>query len=159
MTSNAFFHYFNQFYILDAYQAFKSKTNENGAFYIFGHFDTFFSVIENVSRLKFATLQRVVDILYLTAENLGDMLDAYLKQETLDRQNAFLNLIKMVMYLLVTTIRVVDKFVKDNLKEQVLYLATYEAKRYDVLVLVCNIMGMPIEKLWEMSAIEENFVK
>lgn len=150
-----------------AHQAFKT----NGAFYLFDHFDTFFSVIENVSQLQTANLVRAIDILYRTAENLGQMLDAYLKQDILDRQNDYLNLTKMVMFLLVSTVRAADELIKKNFNEppgrknkkknndQTSFLASYEAKRYDVLVEICNIMQLPIEKLWNMSIIDEDFVK
>lgn len=144
------------------------------AFYIFDHFDTFFSVIENVSHLQISNLVRAIDILYRTTENLGQMLDAYLKQETLDRQNDFLNLTKMVMYLLVSTVKAIDIFVKNNFTQanvasgrknkksnddQLPHYASYENKRHEVLVQVCNIMSIPIEKLWNMSMIDEDFVK
>lgn len=144
------------------------------AFYIFDHFDTFFSVIENVQQLQISVLVRAVDSLYRTTEDLGRMLDAYLKQETLDRQNDFLNLTKMAMYLLVSTVRAVDVFVKNNLAQlnaapgrkkqkstddQLPHFASYENKRYDVLIQVCNIMQLPIEKLWNMSIVDEDFVK
>lgn len=146
------------------------KTND--AFYIFDHFDVFFSVIENVSQLQINHSVRAIDILYRTAENLGQLLDAYLTQNTFDRQNDFLNLIKMVMYLLVSSVRAVDTFMKKiiqessggrknkkNTNEQASYCASYEEKRYDVLIQVCNIMQLPIEKLWNMSTIDEDFVK
>lgn len=144
----------------------------NDAFYIFDHFDVFFSVIENVSQLQSNHSVRAIEILYRTAENLGHLLDKYLKQDTLDRQNDFLNLIKMVMYLLVSSVRAIDTFIKKNLhesaggrknkrnsNEQASYCAGYDEKRYDVLIQVYNIMQLPIEKLWNMSTIDEDFVK
>lgn len=124
-----------------------------------------------MSQLQTANLVRAIDILYRTAENLGQMLDAYLKQDILDRQNDYLNLTKMVMFLLVSTVRAADELIKKNFNEppgrknkkknndQTSFLASYEAKRYDVLVEICNIMQLPIEKLWNMSMIDEDFVK
>lgn len=142
------------------------------AFYIFDHFDTFFSVIENAEKLQVSNLVRAVDLLYRTTENLGQMLNNYLKQETLDRQTDFLNLTKMVIYLLVTTVRAVDVFVKNNLTQanagrknkksvddSLPHYISYETKRFDVLVQVCNFMQLPIEKLWNMSIVDEDFVK
>lgn len=131
-------------------------------------------MIENVQQLQISNLVRAVDLLYRTTENLGKLLDTYLKQEQLDRQNDFLNLIKMVMYLLVTTVKAVDVFVKNNLTQpntaggrknkkntddSLPHFASYENKRYEVLIQTCNIMQLPIEKLWNMSIVEENFVK
>lgn len=162
------FFYLCMFYIA-AHQALQSSD----AFFIFDHFDTFFSIIENVSQLQISNLLRAVEILYRTTENLGQMLDSYLKQENLDRQSDFLNLIKMVMYLEVSTVRAVDVFVKNNLEqtnntgrknkkntdEHLPHYISYEAKRYEVLVQVINIMQLPIEKLWNMSIVDEDFVK
>lgn len=113
---------------------------------------------------------RAIDILQQTTNNLGQLLDEYLRQDTLDRQNDFLNLIKMVMYLLVGSVRAVDSFLKKNSPESTggrkskknageQGPASYDTKRYEVLVQVCNIMQLPIEKLWSMSTIDEDFVK
>lgn len=153
---------------LAAYQGLKSTD----AFYIFNHFDTFFSVIENAKQLQIDHLTRAVEILYHTTDNLGQILDNYLKQDALDRQNDFLNLIKMIIYLLVNTIRAVDHSMKDyteqhkaagrknKKKDDSLPLAErYDKKRYEVMLQICNIMLLPIEKLWNMSIIEDDFVK
>lgn len=115
---------------------------------------------------------RAVDILYQTTDNLGQILDNYLKQDTLDRQNDFLNLIQMVIYLLVNTIRAMDNSMKDNIKQSkaagrknkrkddsLPIVSSYNQKRYEVMLQMCNIMQLPIEKLWNMSIIEDDFVK
>lgn len=158
------------FHSIVAHQALQ----QSDAFYIFDHFDTFFSVIENASQLQIQNLARAVDLLYRTTEILGQMLDVYLKQETLDRQNDFLNLTKMVIYLLVSTVKAVDVFVKNNqtqsntatgrknkknTDDSLPHFISYDAKRYEVLIQVCNIMQLPIEKLWNMSIVDEDFVK
>lgn len=155
------------FFSLAAHQALKS----GDAFYIFDHFDVFFSIIENVSQLQINHSLRAIDILYQTAESMGHLLTAYLNQDTLDRQNDFLNLTKMVMYLLVSSVRAIDSFIKRTSQEslsgrknkknneQSAYLTSYETKRYNVLIQVCNIMQLPIEKLWNRSTIDEDFVK
>lgn len=118
-------------------------------------------------------LIRAVDILYFTTENLGKLLNNYLKQETLDRQNDFLNLTKMVIYLLVANVRAIDVFVKNkstpaqtgrknkksNINDSLPDLKVYQEKRYNVLIQICNIMQMPIDRLWPMSIVEEDFVK
>lgn len=145
------------------------------AFYIFDHFDTFFSIIEHAALLQISTLVRAIEILYRTTEKLGQMLQAYLKQESLDQQSDYLNLVKMVMYLLVGTVRAIDVFVKNNhsaqnatgrggknkknVDENTSHYATYEAKRFEVLVQVCNFMDWQFEKLFNLSIAEENFIK
>lgn len=118
-----------------------------------------------------STLIVAIDILFSTTDKLGELLDIYLKQETLDRQDDFLNLTKMVMYLLVSTIRTVDTFVKNNIpaksgrksKKSTDDLppefANYGHKRNNVLIQISNFMQMPIDKLWPMSIVEENFIK
>lgn len=100
----------------------------------------------------------------------------YMKQETLDRQTDYLNLVQMVMYLLVGTVRAIDVYVKNNLStvnqntargknknkntdENHSQYAVYEGKRLDVLVQVCNFMDWQFEKLWNLSIAEENFIK
>lgn len=143
------------------------------AFYIFDHFDVFFSAIENSKDLHIRHLQLAAHILYRTTERLGRMLDAYLKQEILDRQHDYLNLIKMVMYLLVGTVRTVDAIVKSHLVEyntagrknkkptddRFKHYTDYENTRFEVLTQVCNIMQLPINNLWNMSIVDEDFVK
>lgn len=157
------------FNFIVAHQAFVNSD----AFFIFDHFDAFFSVIENATQLQIAHLVRSVDTLYRTTDNLGQMLDGYLKQETLDRQNDFLNLTKMVIYLLMSNVRAIDVVVKNHMEKQNAapgrknknkntddpHIAQYEQKRYDVLLQMCNFMQLPIEKLWNMSIIDEDFIK
>lgn len=155
-------------------KAAQQTLQQSDAFYIFDHFDTFFSVIENADKLQIKVLLRAIEILYKTAENLGQLLSGYLEQENLDRQRDFRNLLKMVLYLLVETVRVVDAFVKENASQnvgtgrkkskqanddQLPHFASYEIKRYDVLALLCHIMELPIERAFENSTIEEPFVK
>lgn len=158
---------FSCFFSSAAHQALKA----GDAFYIFDHFDVFFSVIENVSQLQISHSLRALDILYQTSENMGHLLTAYLNRDTLDRQNDFLNLIKMTMYLHVSSVRAIDSFFKKTGQEspagrknkkntsETAYLTSYETKRYNALIQVCNVMQLPIEKLWNVSTIDEDFVK
>lgn len=140
------------------------------AFYLFDHFDTYFSVIENASQMQMPQLLRAIDLLYRTTEKLGKMLDSYLNQQSLDRQSEYLNLTKMVMYLLVSTARAIDNSVKDASKSMANLArknnkrnddqapnANWEPKRYDVLIQVYNFMQLPLEKLFPNAIIEEDF--
>lgn len=140
------------------------------AFYLFDHFDTYFSVIENASQMQMPQLLRAIDLLYRTTEKLGKMLDSYLNQQSLDRQSEYLNLTKMVMYLLVSTARAIDNSVKDASKSMANMArknnkrnddqapnANWEPKRYDVLIQVYNFMQLPLEKLFPNAIIEEDF--
>lgn len=151
----------------------RNALNSNEPFIIFEHFDTFFSVIKNAQQLQMSILSRSVHTLFRASEKMVQNLDAYFKQETMDRQKEFLNLIKMVMYLLVNAVRAVDGFVKQhspqpiatgrknkkNVDEQYSHFTSYENLRYLVLVQVHNVMQLPIETLWNMSIVDEDFIK
>lgn len=142
---------------------------------MFDHFDTFFSIVENAAQLQISTLVRTIEILYRTTDKLGHMMADYMKQETLDRQSDYLNLVQMVMYLLVGTVRAIDVYVKNNMSTVIpagrgknknrntddnhSHYAVYETKRLEVLVQVCNFMDWQFEKLWNLSIAEENFIK
>lgn len=159
--------------ILFIFTAASQALQSSDAFYIFDHFDTFFSIIENASETQVKVFVQAIEILYRTAENLGHLLQPYLNQENLDRQIDYLNLVKMVIYLLVGTIRACDAHIKDTTPQvnavgrknkktnddQFPYMASYDLKRYEVLVQICNFMDWKIEKLWNLSIAEEEFVK
>lgn len=119
-------------------------------------------------------LIRSVDILHNTTQKYGVMVDAYLKQTELTQQSSYLNLTKMVLYLLVSTVRAVDIFIRNETNdalsnkqragkkpssELLANNADWDDKRYAVLVQLFNIMQLRLEKLWNMSIAEEEFVK
>lgn len=117
------------------------------------------------------TLMRAVDILYSTTTKFGTQLDNYLKQKELNRQSSFLNLTKMILYLLTSTVRAIDIVVKNEAndgpgnkksnKKQSDRTNIYDwnEKRYQVLRQIFNVMYLPLEKLWNESIAEEEFVK
>lgn len=119
-------------------------------------------------------LVRAVDILHNTTQKYGVMVDAYLKQAELTQQSSYLNLTKMVLYLLVSTVRAIDIFIRNEMNdamsnkqksgkkptsELLANNVDWDDKRYAVLVQVFNIMQLRLEKLWNMSIAEEEFVK
>lgn len=119
-------------------------------------------------------LIRAVDILHNTTQKYGVMVDAYLKQTELNQQSSYLNLTKMVLYLLVSTVRAIDIFIRNATNdaasnkqksgkkaaaEIVGNNTDWDDKRYAILVQVFNIMQLKLERLWNLSIAEEEFVK
>lgn len=95
-------------------------------FYIFDHFDTFYSLIECATPALLQSLMRAADLLFLTIDKLGKQLAAHLADKsnaaaaavepdstsgdlppTFDRE-AYLNLTKMLLYLSVGMVRAID---------------------------------------------------
>lgn len=150
-----------------ASQAFHSVGD---AFYLFDHFDAFYSVIVNASKLPSAQLFRAVDILINTAEKMGEMLNAYLSRSELNEQNMYLNITKMVIWSLVATVKAIDgaltaesgidaggkrgkKSTVDASPQQL-----WDPKRYQVQSTIFHLMEKPLEKLWNLSIADESFV-
>lgn len=116
-------------------------------------------------------LIRAIDILYNTGEKYGQMIGDYLKKTELNEPTSYLNLTKMVMYLLVSTVRAIDVAAKNDTNEtgakkgkktsvaDAIPKPNWDGKRYQVLVQIFNIMQMPLEKLWNMLIVEEEFIK
>lgn len=153
-------------YFVEASSAFGSSD----AYYLLDHFDTFFSVIENADKIPLGTLMRAMEILQNTARKFGEVLDNYLKQRELVQLSKYLNLTKMLMYLMTSLVRAIDGVVKDTTnepnqkktsKKQSDRADVYDwnDRRYKVLTLILNLMQLPLEKLWTVSIAEEEFVK
>lgn len=150
---------------LAASQAFHAAGD---SFYLFDHFDTFFSVIENAPKLPPAQLFRAVEILINTADKLGEMLNSYLARTELNEQNKYLNITKMVMWSLVAAVKAIDaalnvdggadgkKGKKSTIDATPLQL--WEPKRYQVQSAIFHLMEKPLEKLWNLSIADESFV-
>lgn len=144
--------------------------NAGDAFYMFDHFDTFYSVIENAPKLPPAQLFRAVEILINTADKLGEMLNIYLSRSELNEQNKYLNITKMVMWSLVAAVKAIDaaftvdggadaggkkgkKSTIDATPQQL-----WDPKRYQVQSTIFHLMEKPLEKLWNLSIADESFV-
>lgn len=137
---------------------------------MFDHFDTFYSVIENASKIPPAQLFRAVEMLINTAEKLGEMLNVYLLKSELNEQNKYLNITKMVMWSLVAAVRAIDaaftgdggadtggkkgkKSTIDATPQQL-----WDPKRYQVQSTIFHLMEKSLEKLWNLSIADESFV-
>lgn len=139
---------------------------------MFDHFDTFFSVIEHAQRIPLGSIERALHILRNITERFGNILVDYLKQNTLDEQNSHLNLTKMLLYLLISTIRATDAVLKGDAQapnqkkptqkkqmERASAYGDYNEQRFKVLASILAFMEMPVERLWAMVIAEEDFVK
>lgn len=153
----------------------RTDFNTSGPFYIFDHFDTFYSLIdkgesESISAPSILLLIRGVDLLFSTIDKLGQLLTTFLQKNEEAERNSYLNLVKMVLYLKIELIDVIDKRIekddpvavkKTNKKTSSGSDMNYEwdDKRYRSITQIYNIVQLPIEKLWHTSIPEENFVK
>lgn len=156
-------------------------------FYIFDHFDTFYSLIECATPALLQSLMRATDLLFLTIDKLGKQLAAHLADKTtpaaasaetdtsettpaFDRE-AYLNLTKMLLYLSTGFVRAIDEVVasgggsKTGKKASVaggnmeMEAYAWDEKRYKMMLQVFNVFQLPLEKLWSLCIAEENFVK
>ncbi|XP_055905047.1 condensin complex subunit 1 [Eupeodes corollae] len=148
----------------------KAITNGGDPFYIFDNFDTFFSVLENAATTQVIYLMRTFDLLFVTADKMGQKLSQFLA--TTDAvpgapdRNAYLNLIKMTMYLFVNTVKAIDQVIVQagNMKKgkkngpDLESHPDWEQKRYKFLVQIFNLMQLPLERLWNPPIPEEAFV-
>lgn len=138
-------------------------------FYLFDHFDIFFSVIENASKLAPPNLFRAIELLLTTADKLGDALNSYLAGSEMNEQTRYLNITKMVMWSLVALVKAIDaafaadvvndagrKGKKNTLDATPQQL--YDPKRYQVQSTIFHLMEKPLEKLWDHSIADEQFV-
>ncbi|KAH8370062.1 hypothetical protein KR093_002055, partial [Drosophila rubida] len=155
----------------------KTKVHQCDPFYIFEHFDTYYSIIETKTNDAAAirNLMRAFDLLYLTVDQLGGQLAPLLASNeppsSQDRVR-FLNLTKMCVYLIINTVKRVDVVVQQALKEQQLnqqkkrgkqaetleQYPDWDVKRGKFLIQLYNIMQHQLEKLWSPPVAEENFV-
>lgn len=146
-------------------------------FYIFDHFDTFFSLIENASQPMIVSLIRGLDLVFLTVDKLGRELTEFFNQTTLDpvERESYLNLTKMLTYLSVGFVRAIDEVKAGGSSPDVgtkkgskkgggggggeADANSWEDRRFKVLVQLFNLFHMPLEKLWSLCIAEESFVE
>lgn len=113
---------------------------------------------------------RVIDNLCDTADKSKRVLDAYFQKGELDQQMMHLNLLKMLMYLMVSTVRAVDEVIKDetadamgakkSAKKQTerAHDLAYDDRRYDILKAIFQLLELSLERLWTVAIAEEDFV-
>ncbi|XP_062136373.1 condensin complex subunit 1 [Drosophila sulfurigaster albostrigata] len=176
----------DQFYVQQIYApneipqqllACKSKVHHCDPFYIFEHFDTYYSIIETKANDAAAirNLMRAFDLLYLTVDQLGGQLAPLLASNeapsSRDRVR-YLNLTKMCIYLMIQTVKRIDVVVQQVLKEQQFnqqkkrgkqaetleQYPDWDVKRGKFLVQLFNMMQHHLEKLWNPPVAEESFV-
>lgn len=152
------------FPLKDARNAFTSSD----PFYIFDHFDTFYSLIENAGSCAMITLSRGCDLVYLTADKLGNLLATYLQSNNNADRNSHLNLTKMVLFLSVGLVKCMDNVTGEDSgskkttqknRQSDMDTTEWNERRYKTLVQIYNVIQLPLEKLWSESIAEEAFVK
>uniref|UniRef100_A0A1B0GH99 Condensin complex subunit 1 n=1 Tax=Lutzomyia longipalpis TaxID=7200 RepID=A0A1B0GH99_LUTLO len=140
-------------------------------YYIFDHFDTFFSVIERAETISPSIAIYAFDLLYTTTDKLGQTLASVLQQSSMevDERKSLLNATKMILYLVTGLVKAIDQVFlassgsgekkKGAQKNDVhIHLTNWDEKRTKSLVQLYNVMQLPLEKLWERSIAEESFV-
>lgn len=144
--------------------------DEPGAF-IQSHFDTFFWIVEHATEQPLVQLLRASDFLYKSVDQLGNSLINILQQSDIrpDIRNHTLNTTKMLIYILVQTVKAIDKVMKatnDAVMKKGRKAAhpehevhDWETKRYEILLQMFNVLQLPIEKLWDPPIAEESFIK
>ncbi|EDW00942.1 condensin complex subunit 1 [Drosophila grimshawi] len=176
----------DQFYVQQVYTpteipdqlvACKSKVHQRDPFYIFEHFDVYYSIIEQSANdgAAIRNLMRAFDLLYLTVDILGGQLTPLLtaaESPSSQDRGRYLNLTKMTLYLFVNTVKRIDVIVQQVLRDQKLnqqkkrakqaevleQYPDWEVKRSKFLVQLYNVMQCPLEKLWSPPVVEETFV-
>lgn len=148
----------------------RTSFTETGPFYIFDHFDTFFSMIETGENVSTQLLIRGIDLMFNTIDKLGQLLTTFLQKNQEAERNSYLNLVKMVLFLKVNLIKTIDdKMTKsDSIGVKKTNKKTFSGndvnyewddKRYRSITQIYNVIQLPIEVLWNTSIPEENFVK
>lgn len=149
----------------------RTSFTATGPFYIFDHFDTFYSLIEKGENVSPQLLFRSIDLLFNTIDKLGQSLTTFLQKNEEAERNSYLNLVKMVLFLKVDLIKIIDEKIQNadsgigvkrmNKKGSGGNEMNYEwdDKRYRSITQIYNLVQLPIEALWHTSIPEENFVK
>lgn len=113
---------------------------------------------------------RALDMLCETADRSGRALDEYFKQKELDKQMPYLNLVKMLLYLMVSTVRAADAVIKEESNDAMgtkraakkqterSHDLAYDDRRYDTLQAIFHMLELPLERLWTMAIAEEDFI-
>ncbi|XP_050089414.1 condensin complex subunit 1 isoform X2 [Anopheles aquasalis] len=139
-------------------------------FGVFDHFDTFYSVIDNSTKLSGTHLIRAYDLLYGAIDNLGNSLAEVLSQKDIDQADRLpcLNAVKMLAFLMNGTVKAIDAHINSNNdkmpkkgKKQMNdngEALGWDEKRYPCIVQMYNLLQLPLEKLWDPPVCEESFV-
>ncbi|EDW53379.1 condensin complex subunit 1 [Drosophila sechellia] len=155
----------------------KRKVHLGDPFYIFEHFDLYYSILEarGSDGGSAQNLMRSFDLLYLTVEKLFQDLQPLLTvSEPMSNQqrNSYLNLTKMTLFLQVSTVKKINNSVQQAMRDQQLNVQkkrtkpsegldqfpNWEVKRGKFLVQLFNVLQCPLEKLWSPPVAEEDFI-
>ncbi|KAJ6644617.1 Condensin complex subunit 1 [Pseudolycoriella hygida] len=158
--------------LTDLLKAARTSFAATGPFYIFDHFDTFYSLRERAKQdrdVSLPLLIKAIDLLFNTIDKMGQMLTTFLQRNEEAERNSYLNLLKMVLFIKIELIEAIDKKVmqpdspgskKTNKKGSYGNEMHFEwdDKRYRSITQIYNVLQLPIENLWHTSIPEESFV-
>ncbi|XP_017000581.2 condensin complex subunit 1 [Drosophila takahashii] len=155
----------------------KRKVHQGDPFYIFEHFDLYYSILEDRGSNAAASQNqmRSFDLLYLTVDKLFQDLQPLLTaSEPLSNAQRirYLNLTKMTLFLIVSTVKKINNSVQQALRDQQVNVQkkrakqpegleqfpNWDAKRGKFLVQLFNVLQCPLEKLWSPPVAEEDFI-
>ncbi|XP_067627986.1 condensin complex subunit 1 [Eurosta solidaginis] len=159
-------------------KACRQMVQQGDPFYLFDHFDTYFTVIEGrgFDAATTTNLMRSFDLLYITVDKLGQRLAPILScsdtSQSLQDRPSYLNLTKMALFLQINIVRRIDATCAQTQQQQqqiqqkkrpkqseaLEQYPDWESKRGRFLVQLYNILQFPLEKLWNPPVAEENFV-
>lgn len=128
-------------------------------------------MIEKGESVSAQLLFRSIDLLFNTIDKLGQSLTTFLQKNEEAERNSYLNLVKMVLFLKVELIKVIDEKLlnldlavggkrmnrKGSSGNELNF--EWDDKRYRSITQIYNLVQLPIEALWHTSIPEENFVK
>ncbi|XP_039955400.1 condensin complex subunit 1 [Bactrocera tryoni] len=156
----------------------KQMVQQGDPFYLFDHFDTYFTIIEGrgCDAATVTNLMRAFDLLYITVDKLGQRLAPILSSSdtahSLEDRQKYLNLSKMSLFLQVNVVRRIDSVCaqvqqqqqqsqqkkRSKQTETLEQYPDWDSKRGRFLIQLFNILQFPLEKLWDPPVAEENFV-
>lgn len=156
-----------KFYSFARFVVAKLAFAQQGATYIFDHFDVFYSIIANASDVQVQTIFRASELLYKSIDALGSLLAEFLREpsQSSGERDSMLNVLKMLIYANITLVKKVDKDVivaeGKKTKKQTAEDANnskWEELRYNALLQLFNILTLPLGNLWDPPVAEEPFV-
>ncbi|XP_017131414.1 condensin complex subunit 1 [Drosophila elegans] len=155
----------------------KRKVQMGDPFYMFDHFDIYYSVLETRSSdaSSSQSLMRSFDLLYLTVDKLfQDLQPLLVASEPMSNQqrSSYLNLTKMTLFLQVSLVKKINNCVQQALRNQQVnvqkkrakqadsleHFPNWDAKRSKFLVQLFNVLQCPLENLWSPPVAEDDFI-
>ncbi|XP_030383835.1 condensin complex subunit 1 [Scaptodrosophila lebanonensis] len=145
----------------------RKKMLAGDIFYIFEHFDTYYSVIESkdADAVTVQNLMRSFDLLYLTVNKLTAQLAPLLAPNaqplSVPNRTRYWNLTKMSLYLLINAVKRINALSVDktsNFNVMLKQNPDWIPRLSKFFLQLYIIIKYPLEKLWTPSVVDANFV-